>query len=103
MFFHSFKIIPSLKSSVSAVCFIHFIRPIANMATSSPRRGFSVVTVARGWLPVFTSAVAGKTAASQASFPLNSTKISQGSLVLKDFCFYLIICVIHVLVLPRHD
>ena len=44
-------------------------RPIANMATISPERGFSVATVARGWLPVFTCAVAGKTAASQASFP----------------------------------
>ena len=39
-------------------------RPIANMATISPERGFSVATVARGWLPVFTCAVAGKTAAS---------------------------------------
>ena len=47
------------------------------MATISPKRGFSVATVARVWLPVFTCAVAGKTAASQASFPLNSTKISQ--------------------------
>ena len=45
----------------------------------SPKRGFSVATVARVWLPVFTCAVAGKTAASQASFPLNSTKISQFS------------------------
>ena len=54
-------------------------RPIANMATISPKRGFSVATVARGWLPVFTCAVAGKTAASQASFSLNSTKITQFS------------------------
>ena len=54
-------------------------RPIANMATISPKRGFSVATVARVWLPVFTCAVAGKTAASQASFPLNSIKISQFS------------------------
>ena len=49
-------------------------RPIANMATISPNRGFSVATVARGWLLVFTCGVAGKTAVSQASFPLNSTK-----------------------------
>ena len=54
-------------------------RPIANMATISPKRGFSVATVARVWLPVLTCAVAGKTAASQASFPLNSTKISHFS------------------------
>ena len=54
-------------------------RPIANMATISPKRGFSVATVARDWLPLFTSAVAAKIAASQASFPLNSTKISQFS------------------------
>ena len=54
-------------------------RPIANMATISPKRDFSVATVARVWLPVLTSAVAGKTAASQASFPLNSTKISHFS------------------------
>ena len=54
-------------------------RPIANMATISPKQGFSVATVARGWLPLFTFAVAGKTAASQASFPLNSIKISQFS------------------------
>ena len=44
-------------------------RPIANMATISPERGFSVAAVARGWLPLFTCAVAGKTAASQTSFP----------------------------------
>ena len=49
------------------------------MATISPKRGFSVATVARVWLPVITCAVAGKTTASQASFPLNSTKISQFS------------------------
>ena len=49
------------------------------MAKISPKRDFSVATVARVWLPVFTCAVAGKTAASQASFPLNSTKISQFS------------------------
>ena len=54
-------------------------RPIANMAMISPKRGFSVATVARGWLPVFTCAVAGKPAASQASFPLDATKISQFS------------------------
>ena len=63
-------------------------RPIANMATISPKRGFSVATVARGWLPVFTCAVAGKTAASQASFPLNSTKISQFSSLKKVSIWY---------------
>ena len=47
-----------------------FHRPTANMATISPKRTFSVATAARGWLPVFTIAVAGKTAASRASFPL---------------------------------
>ena len=35
--------------------------------------------VARVWLPVLICAVAGKTAVSQASFPLNSSKISQFS------------------------
>ena len=54
-------------------------RPIVNMATISPKKGFSVATVDRGWLPLFTCAVAGKPAASLASFPLNSTKISQFS------------------------
>ena len=54
-------------------------RPIANMATISPKQGFSVATVARVWLPVLTCAIAAKTAASQASFPLNSTKISHFS------------------------
>ena len=49
------------------------------MAMILPKRGFSVATVARGWLPVFTCAVAGKPAVSQASFPLNSAKISQFS------------------------
>ena len=44
------------------------------MATILPKRDFSVATVARGWLPEFTCAVAGKPAASQASFSLNSTK-----------------------------
>ena len=33
-----------------------------------------VATVARGWLPVFTYAVAGKTAASQASFKFDKNK-----------------------------
>ena len=47
------------------------------MATILPKRGFSVATVARGRL--FTCAIAGKTAACQASFPLNSTKISRFS------------------------
>ena len=47
------------------------------MATISPKRGFSVATVATVWLPVFTCAVAEKTAVSQVSFPFNSTKISQ--------------------------
>ena len=50
---------------------------ITNRATISPKRGFSVATVGRGWFPVFTCAVAGKTVASQASFTLNSTEISQ--------------------------
>ena len=58
---------------------LYFYRQIANMATISPKRGFSVATVARVWLPVLIFAVAGKTAASQASFPLNSTKISHFS------------------------
>ena len=49
------------------------------MATILPKRDFSVATVARGWLPEFTCAVAGKPAASQASFSLNSTKITQFS------------------------
>ena len=49
------------------------------MATILPKRGFPIAAVARGRFPVFTCAVAGKTAASQASFPLNSTKISQFS------------------------
>ena len=63
--------------SVVLIFLLHEInRPIANMATISPKRGFTVATVARVWLPVLTCAVAGKTAASQASFPLNSTKIS---------------------------
>ena len=65
-------------------------RPIANMATISPKRGFSVATVARGWLPVFTCAVVEKTAASQASFPLNSTKISQFSSLKKVSGFNLV-------------
>ena len=52
-------------------------RPIANMAAISPKRGFLVATVARGWLPVFTCAVAGKTAASQAQPPL-ALRFSQG-------------------------
>ena len=28
-------------------------RPIANMATISPKRGFSVATVAKGWSPIY--------------------------------------------------
>ena len=63
-------------------------RRIANMAAISPKRGFSVATVARVWLPVFTCAVAGQTAASQASFPLNPTKISQFSSLKKGSIWY---------------
>ena len=63
-------------------------RPVANVATISPKRGFSVATVARDWLPVFTCTVAGKIAASQASFPLNSTKISQFSSLKKVSIWY---------------
>ena len=63
-------------------------RPVVNMATISPKRGFSVATVAREWSPVFTCAVAGKIAASQASFPLNSTKISQFSSLKKVSIWY---------------
>ena len=58
------------------------------MATILPKRGFSVATVARGRLPVFTCAIAGKTAASQASFPLNSTKIGRFSSLEKVFIWY---------------
>ena len=73
-------------------------RPIANMATISPKRGFSVATVARVWLPVFTCAVAGKTAVSQVSFPLNSTKTSHISslkeiliwYVRVEYCFFML-------------
>ena len=32
---------------------IHVHTPIANMATISPKRGFSVVTVAKGWPALF--------------------------------------------------
>ena len=46
------------------------------MATISPKRGFSIATVARVWLPVLTCAVAGKTAACQASFPLKISHFS---------------------------
>ena len=49
-------------------------RPIANMATISPKRGFSVATVAKVWLPVFTCDVAGNAAVSQAFFPLKLDK-----------------------------
>ena len=60
----------------------------ANKATISPKGGFSVATVGRGWLPVFTCAVAGKTVASQSSFPLNSTEISQFSSLKKVSIWY---------------
>ena len=63
-------------------------RPIANVATILPKRGFSVATVARGRLPVFTCDLAGKTVASHASFPLNSTKISQFSSLKKVSIWY---------------
>ena len=58
------------------------------MATILLKQGFPVATFARGRLPVFTCAVAGKTAASQASFPLNSTKISQFSSLKKVSIWY---------------
>ena len=37
------------KICVSTSGSFHFYRPIANMATISPKRGFSVATVAKGW------------------------------------------------------
>ena len=37
----------------SFFAFLLFHTPIANMATISPKRGFSVVTVAKGWPALF--------------------------------------------------
>ena len=77
-----------LKIHFSGVKIPSVNRPIANMATISPKRGFSVATVARVWLPVLTCAVAGETAASQVSFPLNSTKISHFSPLKEALIWY---------------